>query len=107
MNNQVRLLGAPHMKDPAKLVVFDELFGQRPPVSAPFSPSPVYSNIGWVLLGQVITRVTTLSPEEFIREHIWKPSGMNRTFAEEPDAELGFIPTDDTWWNSTLGFEAP
>ncbi|KAF4460084.1 beta-lactamase 2 [Fusarium albosuccineum] len=85
--------------------VFDERFGQRPPLYAPFSPNPVYSNIGWVLLGRVFDKVSGEPAHEFIQEAIWGPTGMNHTFATKPDDSLGFIPANDELWNVDIGFE--
>ncbi|KAH7127255.1 beta-lactamase/transpeptidase-like protein [Dactylonectria macrodidyma] len=59
---------------------FFKQFGKRPPVYAPFSTNTVYSNVSWALLGWVIEKA---------------PTGMNHTFASQPDSSLGFIPDGD------------
>ncbi|KAF4980692.1 hypothetical protein FZEAL_3360 [Fusarium zealandicum] len=98
------LMGVPACKES----VFWERFGERPPVYAPFAPNTVYSNIGWVLIGKIIEKVSGMPSEEFIQKFIWDPTGMKHTFSAKPeDDSVGFIPLDDEWWNATLGFVAP
>ncbi|CAM1510986.1 Fc.00g084990.m01.CDS01 [Cosmosporella sp. VM-42] len=97
------LLGLP----PCGEDVFDERFGERPPISLPFSDTPMYANIGWAIMGRVIEKVTKKSSADFIKDNIWGPIGMDRTFADTPADHLGFIPPGDLFWNATLGFEAP
>ncbi|KAM5370630.1 hypothetical protein ACJZ2D_008456 [Fusarium nematophilum] len=87
--------------------VFYKRFGERPPVYEPFSANTVYSNAAYALLGFVIEKVSGMSSEAFIKKTIWKPTGMDHTFASKPDDSLGFIPTGDPWWNATLGFAGP
>ncbi|KAF5002436.1 hypothetical protein FGRMN_448 [Fusarium graminum] len=82
-------------------------FGERPPVYAPYSVNPVYSNTGWTIMGWIIENISGMPSGEFIKEHIWDPTGMDHTFYEEPDSSLGFIPVDDLWWNATLGYGDP
>jgi len=36
-----------------------------------------YSNYGYILLGQIISKCSGISYDEFIKEHIFKPLGMN------------------------------
>lgn len=67
----------------------------------------MYSNIGFALLGFVVEAVTNKPFEQFLREEIFGPAGMTRSFATKSDDSLGYIPRDDLWWNATLGFEAP
>ncbi|KAJ3549798.1 hypothetical protein NM208_g322 [Fusarium decemcellulare] len=92
---------------PCKEDVFWKRFGERPPIYAPFSPNTVYSNIGWVLMGMIIEKVSGLPTVEFLEKNIWGPTGMSNTFGSKPeDDSVGFIPPQDQWWNATLGFQA-
>ncbi|KAK6088102.1 beta-lactamase-like protein 2 [Seiridium cupressi] len=84
--------------------VFWDLFGQRPPVYAPFT-APVYSNVAFALLGWAVETVTNVPFSDYLRETIWKPTGMSHTFTDKPDNSLGAIPVNDTWWKATVGLE--
>ncbi|KAI6776571.1 hypothetical protein HG530_000516 [Fusarium avenaceum] len=86
---------------------FFRRFGERPPVYAPYAANTVYSNVGWAIMGWVIEKVSGLPSGEFIKKHIWNPTGMNHTFYEEPDSSLGFVAFNDVWWNATLGYGDP
>ncbi|KAF5025719.1 hypothetical protein F66182_2186 [Fusarium sp. NRRL 66182] len=86
---------------------FFERFGERPPVYAPFSANPVYSNTGWAIMGWIIEKLTGMPSGEFIEKNIWEPTGMRNTYFSKPDDSLGFIPVDDEWWNATLGYGDP
>ncbi|KAL8365368.1 hypothetical protein RB595_004257 [Gaeumannomyces hyphopodioides] len=81
-------------------------FGKAPPVYAPFN-SPVYSNIGFGILGFVVEKVSGKSFADFTKEKILDPLGMNNTYATKPDDSLGVISPGDTWWNASLGFMLP
>ncbi|KAF7562637.1 hypothetical protein G7046_g1473 [Stylonectria norvegica] len=87
--------------------VFDKTFGKRPPIYLPFADTPMYSNMGWALLGKVIEIVSNQSSSDFIQDHIWGPTGMEHTFADTPADNIGFIPTNDVNWNASIGFEGP
>jgi CubicO group peptidase (beta-lactamase class C family) len=84
--------------------VFWDLFGHRPTAYAPFG-NPVYSNIGFTLIGWAVERATNISFAEYVDVNIWAPTGMHRTFATCPDDILGVIPVNSKWWNATFGFE--
>ncbi|KAI3577493.1 beta-lactamase/transpeptidase-like protein [Fusarium oxysporum f. sp. albedinis] len=86
---------------------FFERFGERPPVYAPYAVNPVYSNVGFAIMGWVIEKVSGMPSGEFIKKEIWDPTGMKNTFYKKPDDSLGFIPVDDEWWNATLGYGDP
>ncbi len=56
-----------------------------------------YSNIGYMVLGAIIEKVTGLAYEDYIRQNILRPLGMNRTDflytkAMEPDEAAGAHP---------------
>ena len=57
----------------------------------------LYSNAGYVLLGAVIEHVTGLSYDDYVREHITRPAGMETTGFFEKDAPVpglarGYLP---------------
>lgn len=39
----------------------------------------VYSDLGFIILGEIVERITGKSLDEFARENIWRPLGMNDT----------------------------
>ncbi|KAL2010807.1 hypothetical protein VTN00DRAFT_3525 [Thermoascus crustaceus] len=78
-------------------------FGQRHPVYAPFT-TPVYANMGFVILGFVIESVTNQTYEQYLEQAVLKPLNLTRTGLKPP--------TDDNvlesiWWGSDLGIENP
>jgi D-alanyl-D-alanine carboxypeptidase len=46
-----------------------------------------YSNSGYVILGAIIERVAGRSYYDYVREHIFAPAGMTRSFYHQMDAE--------------------
>ncbi|KAF9770698.1 hypothetical protein IL306_011698 [Fusarium sp. DS 682] len=59
---------------------FFRRFGERPPVYAPLSVNPVYSNVGFAIMGWIIEKVSGVPSGEFIKDNIWDPTGMKHTF---------------------------
>ncbi len=67
-----------------------------------------YSNTGMLLLGVIIEQATGQSYFDYIREHIYKPAGMNDSDSFEMDypvenLAIGYIPSGDTkygWQNN-------
>jgi CubicO group peptidase (beta-lactamase class C family) len=96
-----------HDEPDLTFVDFFRRFGERPPVYAPYAANIVYSNAGWAIMGWVIEKVSGMPSGEFIKKHIWDPTGMDHTFFEEPDSSLGFVALNDVWWNATLGYGDP
>lgn len=43
-----------------------------------------YSTVGFALLGEIVTRVSGQRYEDYVKEHILQPLGMNRTFFDVP-----------------------
>lgn len=79
---------------------------RKDPVYAPFT-TPVYSNVGYALLGLVIERVTGLSFAEYLHEAILKPLELNRTSVNGPLSLGGaFITAETGDGDLDLGFEA-
>lgn len=61
-----------------------------------------YSNMGYAMLGQIVTRVSGMSYQQYITEYIFKPLGMTHTFWEYDGlpAELlalGYRWEDEQW----------
>ncbi|MBT8313114.1 MAG: beta-lactamase family protein, partial [Maribacter sp.] len=61
-----------------------------------------YSNTGYAMLGKIITNITSLPYQEYIREHILKPLGMNNTYWEfnnipEELLAIGYRWEDEQW----------
>ncbi|MNP13050.1 Penicillin-binding protein 4* [compost metagenome] len=44
-----------------------------------------YSNTGYVILGQLIEKISGQTYGDYLQEHIFEPLGMNRTFSESYD----------------------
>ena len=61
-----------------------DLFGKR---GLEFEPGTrrAYSNYGFVLLGALVERVSGQSYYDYVRDHIYKPSGMTRTDSQRED----------------------
>lgn len=58
----------------------------------------LYSSIAFVLLGEVIRKITGLSYEEYMHENIFRPLGMNRThfiIPEELRDDLSLVSEDE------------
>jgi len=89
------------------VIDFFENFGKRDPVYLPYT-TPVYSNVGYVILGLVIEAVTNQTFENYMREFIFKPFDFFQTTVLKPDnARRGAIPSGESWWDVSLGFETP
>jgi CubicO group peptidase (beta-lactamase class C family) len=70
--------------------------------SSPTSCQYEYSNTGYALLGNIVTRVSGKPFQEYIRESILQPLGMNHTYWEYdnvPDEKLaaGYRWEDEQW----------
>lgn len=79
--------------------------GKSHPVYRPFT-TPVYSNIGYSLLGLVIEKVSGQSYADYLEYNIIKKAGMNRTtVTDAPASNLGFLPAESNWWGTSLGFK--
>ncbi|CAI5451506.1 unnamed protein product [Caenorhabditis angaria] len=69
--------------------------------------SHIYSNIGYILLGRIIEKVSGIEYEEYIRRKIFEPLGINGTIGKEFDdqEEVVYYSHDNanayTSWNTT------
>ncbi|KAI1451665.1 beta-lactamase/transpeptidase-like protein [Annulohypoxylon moriforme] len=96
------VLGLP----PCNRTEFFRDFGKRHPVYAPFT-NPVYSNIASVILGFAVEAMTNTTYENYVRQSIFRPLSMTNTtiFTGPKKNSWGFIPVNETWWGSSLGYE--
>ena len=78
-----------------------------PPSFAPYT-TPVYSDLGFVLLSYVAERITGKDYKTLISDSILKPLNLTHTFVETPDDSFGIIPGTKraTLWAASLGEEA-
>jgi CubicO group peptidase (beta-lactamase class C family) len=66
-----------------------------------------YSNLGFALLGQIVSRVSGTTYQQYIADSIWKPLGMTHTYWEYtkvPAGELahGYRWSNDQWQEEAL-----
>jgi len=80
---------------------------KTPPFYPPYQ-TPMYNNIGYVLLSLVAEAITGRPFMKMIEETIIKPLKLNYTFIQTPDDSLGIIPGDrmETLWARDFGNEA-
>jgi len=64
-----------------------KLFGNRPPKFEPGSRFE-YSNYGFLLLGNIIEKVTGGSYYHYVREHVYEPAGMTSTGSQPEDEKV-------------------
>ena len=66
-----------------------------------------YSNLGYAMLGSIIKKVTGISYDAYIAEHIWQPLGMEDVswdYPEVPRSQLaqGYRWVDEEWQEEEL-----
>jgi D-alanyl-D-alanine carboxypeptidase len=64
-----------------------KLFGDRPPRFEPGSRFE-YSNYGFLLLGNIIEKVSGESYYDYVREHVYEPAGMTATGSQPEDEKV-------------------
>ena len=77
----------------------------RAPIYLPYT-TPVYSNIGYALLGLVVESATNKTFKDVVQSQIFNKLGMKSSaFDGFPKAfpERGFVPLGESTWNYTLG----
>ncbi|KAI0168899.1 beta-lactamase/transpeptidase-like protein [Hypoxylon sp. FL1284] len=96
------VLGLP----PCNRTEFFRDFGKRHPVYAPFT-NPVYSNVASVILGFALEAITNMTYDGYVKQSIFAPLNMTNTtiFNGPEDDSWGFIPVNETWFGSSLGYE--
>ncbi len=69
-----------------------------------FSTSPgttyEYSNMGFAMLGAIIKKVSGMPYQQYIRQFIWEPLGMNHTYWEYSDVPDSTLAIGYRWLNS-------
>jgi len=80
-----------------------KLFGNRPPRFEPGSRFE-YSNYGFLLLGNIIEKVTGESYYDYVREHVCEPAGMTETGSQPedekvPDRSVGYTKMGTGEWH--------
>lgn len=84
---------------------FFAYFGQKYPAYAPFT-TPVYSNIGYYLLGLAIENVTGTSYAQYVEQAIINPLNLTHTTIGPPaNLNSTFITAGTSWGATSLGFE--
>lgn len=64
-----------------------------------------YSNLGFALLGKIVTKVAGKRYQDYIRENIWQPLGMKTTEWEYSNVAPGKLAHGYRWLNSTWNEE--
>ena len=89
-----------------------EFIGKQIIFSNPPGITFEYSNLGFALLGKIVTNVSGQRYQDYIREQIWKPLGMNTSeweFANVPADKLahGYRWLNEKWNEETLLHDTP
>jgi CubicO group peptidase (beta-lactamase class C family) len=61
-----------------------------------------YSNLGFALLGKIITNVARMPYQQYITEHIFKPLGMTHTYYEYAKVPDSLLAHGYRWENNNL-----
>ncbi|KAF2967354.1 hypothetical protein GQX73_g6229 [Xylaria multiplex] len=79
-----------------------------PPSFSPFV-TPAYSDIGYVLLGYALEKMTGKPFQRSFEDKVVKPLNLSYTFWKAPNDSLGVIPGDRklTTWAFNMGNESP
>jgi CubicO group peptidase (beta-lactamase class C family) len=85
-----------------------EGLAKLPPSFAPFT-TPVYSDLGFVLLSFIAERITGKSYKTLVTDSILTPLNLTNTFVNVPHDSVGIIPGTKraTLWGFELGEESP
>ncbi|KAE8371318.1 beta-lactamase/transpeptidase-like protein [Aspergillus bertholletiae] len=82
---------------------------QQPPVALP-GVTPIYSNLGFQILGFIIERITGQPFNDIIENHIIRPLSLSKTSLRTPSSNSSsLIPTDPktSGWSAQYYGEAP
>ncbi|HKO82219.1 MAG TPA: serine hydrolase domain-containing protein [Chitinophagaceae bacterium] len=78
---------------------FIEFLNKQISFSNPPGISYEYSNLGFALLGKIVTKVSGKRYQDYIRENIWKPLGMKTTEWEYGNIAPGKLAHGYRWLN--------
>lgn len=77
-----------------------EFIGKQISFSNPPGVSYEYSNLGFALLGKIITTVSGMRYQDYIRKNIWEPLGMKTATWEYADVAPGKLAHGYRWLNN-------
>ena len=77
-----------------------------PPILPTFG-SPVYSNIGYSILGLVLQNITSSSFEAALNETFIRKLKLSRTQITTPPQSWGILTSPESLWGSDLGYYTP
>ena len=83
-----------------------EFIGKQISFSNPPGIAYEYSNLGFALLGKIITKVSGKRYQDYIKENIWDPLGMKKTEWEFANVDSNRLAHGYRWLNSTWNEEA-
>lgn len=92
--------GDRQLDEPDQMLI--DLINESISFSNPPSYKYEYSNTGFAILGNIISRVSGISYQQYIRQYILEPLGMNNTYWEfedinEDQLAIGYRWEDDQW----------
>jgi CubicO group peptidase (beta-lactamase class C family) len=81
----------------------DEMISQAAGKPLEFAPGSQfnYCNVGYVMLGRIIEKVSGQSYADYLTEHIFKPAGMTATFYDDASLVIPHRATGYTWDGGT------
>jgi len=64
----------------------------------------LYSDLGWIILGHIVERITKTPLDKFISENVLNPLGMKKTFFNpiSQNEKLNCVVTEDCGWRKKL-----
>ena len=89
-----------------------DFIGKQISFSNPPDIAYEYSNLGFALLGKIVTNVSGIRYQDYIKKNIWEPLGMKTTtyeYADVPTDKLahGYRWLNDKWNEETLLHDTP
>ena len=84
------------------LAAFSSFLAAHPSIAWPSGTHFVYSNLGYGILGRVVTSASGTEYRDFVRERLLVPLGMTATTFDREDVPpdrlaLGYVRRDDAW----------
>ena len=90
----------------SELAGFLEGFNAIHPVLPTFA-SPVYSNIGFDILGLALENITSTNYEEGLKESFVTKLNLSRTLVSTPPSSWGVLTSPESGWGVEIGYENP